>query len=84
MNDAVIKKIAVAFGLFALTLVALGSWLNGARVSTSFIRGIESFLVMGFLAWGVGKLILDRYLDQIEPPQEESKPVKGEQLNQSV
>ncbi len=83
MNDAVIKKIAVAFGLFALSLVSLGSWLNGARISTSFIRGIESFLVMGFLAWGVGKLILARFLNQMEPPQE-AKPSKGEQVNQSV
>jgi len=82
MNDAGIKKIAVAFGLFSLILVFMGSWLNGARVSTSFIRGIESFLVFGFLAWGVGRVILPRFLNQQEPPQE-TKPRKGEQLNQT-
>ena len=83
MNDAIINKIAVACGLFSLTLVFLGSWLYGARLETSFIRGIESFLILGFLAWCVGKIIRARFLNQT-PPSQEAKPPKGEQLNQSV
>lgn len=83
MNDAIINKIAVACGLFSLTLVFLGSWLYGARLGTSFIRGIESFLVLGFLAWCVGKIIQVRFLNQTPPPQE-AEPPKGEHLNQSA
>jgi hypothetical protein len=83
MNDSILNKIAVAFGLFSLALVFFGSLLNGARLSTSFIRGIESFLILGFLAWGVGKVIWVRFLNQTTPP-EEAKPPKGEQINQSV
>jgi len=83
MNDSILNKIAVAFGLLSLALVFFGSLLNGARLSTSFIRGIESFLILGFLAWGVGKVIWVRFLNQTMPP-EEVKPPKGEQINQSV
>lgn len=83
MNNDGLKKIAVACALFSLFLVFLGSWANGARVSTSLIRGLESFLVFGFMAWGVGQMILARFLNQQEPPQE-VKPRKGEQLDQSV
>lgn len=83
MNDTIINKIAVACGLFSLTLVFLGSWLYGARLGTSFIRGIESFLILGFLAWCVGKIIQVRFLNQMPPPQE-AEPPKGEHLNQSA
>lgn len=82
MNDAIINKIAVAVGLFSLALVFLGSWLYGARLGTSFIRGIESFLVLGFLAWCVGKIVRVRFLNQT-PPQEDEPP-KGEHINQSA
>ena len=42
---------AAGFALFSFGVLALGSLLNGARLFTAFIRGIESGVTFGVLAW---------------------------------
>ncbi len=81
MNDLSVKKVALFFALFAFTLLCIGSLINGARVTTSIIRGGEGFLIFGLLAWGVGKRLLAKQSadpEPVSPPQDE--PV-GENLD---
>ncbi len=51
MSRTSIKKISVVAGLFAFTLIFFGSWVYGARLFSSFIRGLEGFAVFGLLTW---------------------------------
>ncbi len=51
MNRASIKKISVVAGLFSFTLIFFGSWIYGARIISSFFRGVEGFVVFGLLTW---------------------------------
>jgi len=51
MSRTSIKKFSVVAGLLSFTLIFFGSWLYGARVSASFIRGVEGFVVFGLLTW---------------------------------
>ncbi len=51
MSRWAVKKFAVAAGLVSFTLVFFGSWFYGARVWSSFFRGLEGFVVFGSLAW---------------------------------
>lgn len=51
MTRTTIKKFTVAAGLAAFTLMLFGSLAYGARFSSSFIRGVEGFIVFGLLAW---------------------------------
>ncbi|NIQ01862.1 MAG: hypothetical protein GWM98_16880 [Nitrospinaceae bacterium] len=38
-------------GLLAFTLVFFGSWVFGARILSSFFRGLEAFALFGAVAW---------------------------------
>ena len=51
MNRLIIKKISVAAGLFSFTLIFFGSWIFGARIVSSFLRGLEGFVLFGLLTW---------------------------------
>ncbi len=51
MSRWAVKKFAVTAGLISFTLVFFGSWYYGARVWSSFFRGLEGFVVFGSLAW---------------------------------
>ena len=41
----------MAAGLLSFTLIFFGSWFYGARILSSFFRGVEGFMVFGLLAW---------------------------------
>ena len=51
MSRTSIKKISVVAGLFSFMLIFFGSWLYGARVFSSFFRGLEGFAIFGLLTW---------------------------------
>jgi len=51
MSRWAVKRFAVAAGLVSFTLVFFGSWFYGARIWSSFFRGLEGFVVFGSLAW---------------------------------
>jgi len=76
MSLTSIKKISVMAGLLSFTLIFFGSWFYGARVFSSFIRGVEGFAIFGLLTW----LILRGW---IALNSEEDKD-KGVNLDQTV
>lgn len=51
MSRISIKKFSVVAGLLSFTLIFFGSWLYGARVFSSFFRGLEGFAIFGVLTW---------------------------------
>lgn len=51
MSRTSIKKFSVAAGLFSFTLIFFGSWIYGARILSSFLRGLEGFAIFGLLTW---------------------------------
>ena len=51
MSRISIKKYSVAAGLFSFTLIFFGSWIYDARIFSSFIRGVEGFVIFGLLTW---------------------------------
>ena len=51
MSRASIKKFSVVAGLLSFTLIFFGSWLYGARIFSSFIRGVEGFALFSLLTW---------------------------------
>jgi len=76
MSLTSIKKYSVVAGLLSFTLIFFGSWLYGARVFSSFVRGVEGFAVFGLLTW----LILRGW---VALNSEEDKD-KGVNLDQTV
>ncbi len=80
MSQMSIKKFSVAAGLFAFALLFFGSWIYGARIFSSFIRGLEGFAIFGLLTW----LILQGWaaLKSKENPEEDKG--KGINLDQTA
>jgi hypothetical protein len=76
MSLTSIKKYSVVAGLLSFTLIFFGSWLYGARVFSSFVRGVEGFAIFSLLTW----LILRGW---IALNSEEDKD-KGVNLDQTV
>ncbi|MDH5458762.1 MAG: hypothetical protein OEY26_08615 [Nitrospinota bacterium] len=76
MSLTSIKKYSVVAGLLSFTLIFFGSLLYGARIFSSFVRGVEGFAIFGLLAW----LILRGWLALNS---EEDKD-KGVNLDQTV
>jgi len=58
MTSLTAKKIAVGFALLSFAVLVFGSLLNGARIVTAFVRGVEAGLVFGLLAWALSFLLL--------------------------
>lgn len=51
MSRTSINKFSVVAGLLSFTLIFFGSWVNEARILSSFIRGVEGFAIFGLLTW---------------------------------
>lgn len=83
MTDDVVKKIAAAFGTFAFTVLAAGSWLMGAWPMSALIRGVEGFVVFGALTWCVCRLLQDR-IDFSETHHMDDEESKGSHLDETV
>lgn len=83
MNAATVKKLALAFSLLSFTILMVGSLLNGARILSSFIRGIEAGLLFGLLAWGLGSMLVDKP-EPIIVMQDEEEKDKGTELDKTV
>lgn len=82
MSRTAIKKISVAAGLFAFTLIFFGSWIYEARIWSSFIRGLEGFALFSLLAW----LVLRAWaaLNSEESPEKDPNKDKGVNLDQTA
>lgn len=79
-----IKKAALTFAVFAFCLLAIGSWLNGARVFVSFVRGIEAFCVFGLLSYGFGYFFLLKETKGLGSGSRKKKKQKGINLDQTA
>jgi len=71
MTKFQIKKMAVSFSLLSFAVLAFGSVLSGARLTTAFIRGIEAALLFGGVAWALGALIMQDTEDKLQEKEEE-------------
>ena len=82
MNRTSIKKFSVVAGLFSFALIFFGSWIYGARVFSSFFRGLEGFAIFGLLTW----LILRGWavLKSEERLGEDKDKSKGSNLDQTA
>ena len=59
MNGAIINKWAMGLAIFAFGFLSIGSFLFGATVTTSALRGLGGGVLFGALLWLVGFLISD-------------------------
>ena len=86
MNPITIKKLAIAFGLLAFAILAIGSVLMGSRVITGVIRGGLGALIFGGLVWGFANLFLQEDEDTSTQDMNTSDddPDKGNQLDQTA
>ena len=81
MRRTSIKKFSVVAGLFSFTLIFFGSWIYGARIFSSFFRGVEGFAIFGLLTW----LILRGWAAmKSEERLGEGKDKKGVNLDQTA
>ena len=80
MSRTSIKKFSVVAGLFSFALIFFGSWIYGARISSSFFRGLEGFAIFGLLAW----LVLQGWAAMKSKEHLEEGKDKGVNLDQTV
>ena len=78
MSRISIKKFSVAAGLFSFSLIFFGSWIYGARVISSFFRGLEGFVIFSLLTW----LILRGWSSM--KPKDHLEESKGVNLDQTA
>ena len=57
MNGAIINKWAMGLAVFSFGFLSIGSFLFGATVTTSVLRGLGGGVLFGTLLWLVGLLI---------------------------
>ena len=57
MNGDIINKWAMGLAIFAFGFLSIGSFLFGATVTTSVLRGLGGGVLFGALLWLVGFLI---------------------------
>ena len=57
MNGDIINKWAMGVAIFAFGFLSIGSFLFGATVTTSVLRGLGGGVLFGALLWLVGFLI---------------------------
>ncbi|MFQ5672368.1 MAG: hypothetical protein ACE5G9_04685 [Nitrospinales bacterium] len=79
MTSLTARKIATGFALLSFAVLAFGSLLNGARIVTSLVRGVEAGLVFGLLAWALSFLLLKEEEDGKEDAESDNNQ-KGQNL----
>jgi len=84
MTEFQLKKAALCFAVLAFCLLALGSWLSGARILISFFRGVEAFCVFGLLAYGLGYVFLLKKGKGRDGKSKKRKKKKGVHLDQTA
>lgn len=84
MTELMIRKMALAFALFSFGLVAIGSFLFGARMLSSLVRGTEAAAVFGSLAWGLGLFMEEKEGEGPGSADDGKAPQKGTNLDQTA
>ena len=57
MNGVIVNKWAMGLAVFSFGFLSIGSFLFGATVTTSVLRGLGGGVLFGALLWLVGLLI---------------------------
>ena len=57
MNGDIVNKWAIGLAVFSFGFLSIGSFLFGATVTTSVLRGLGGGVLFGALLWLVGLLI---------------------------
>ncbi len=84
MTEFQLKKMALTLAVFAFCLLTFGSWLNGARIVTSFVRGVEGFCIFGLLFYVFGSLFFVKRNNLLAGKKKRKKKQKGVNLDQTA
>ena len=57
MNDIIVNRWAMGLAIFSFGFLSIGSFLFGATVTTSVLRGLGGGVLFGALLWLVGLLV---------------------------
>ena len=79
MNGAIINKWAMGLAVFSFGFLSIGSFLFGATVTTSVLRGLGGGVLFGALLWLVGLLI-----NEEEDPTSDDVEEEGDTDRESV
>ena len=87
MNGAIINKWAIGLAVFSFGFLSIGSFLFGATVTTSALRGLGGGVLFAALLWLVGLLINEEEYptgDDIGDDVEEEGDTDQESTQESV
>ena len=59
MNDTIINKWAMGLAIFSFGFLSIGSFLFGATVTTSALRGLGGGVLFGASLWLTGLLVIE-------------------------
>ena len=79
MNGDIVNKWAMGLAVFSFGFLSIGSFLFGATVTTSVLRGIGGGVLFGALLWLVGLLI-----NEEENPTSDDVEEEGDTDRESV
>jgi len=79
MNGDIINKWAMGLAVFSFGFLSIGSFLFGATVTTSVLRGLGGGVLFGALLWLVGLLI-----NEEEDPTSDDVEEEGDTDRESV
>ena len=76
MNDTIVNKWAMGLAIFSFGFLSIGSFLFGATVTTSALRGLGGGVLFGASLWLTGLLVIE------EKSATEDDPEVNEDLGQ--
>jgi len=79
MNGDIVNKWAMGLAVFSFGFLSIGSFLFGATVTTSVLRGLGGGVLFGALLWLVGLLI-----NEEEDPTSDDVEEEGDTDRESV
>ena len=63
MNDTIINKWAMGLAIFSFGFLSIGSFLFGATVTTSALRGLGGGVLFGASLWLTGLLVIEEKIE---------------------
>ena len=70
MNGDIVNKWAIGLAVFSFGFLSIGSFLFGATVTTSVLRGLGGGVIFGTLLWLMG-FLFNEEKDTVEDDSEE-------------
>ena len=82
MNDTIINKWSMGLAVFSFGFLSIGSFLFGATVMTSILRGLGGGVLFGTSLWLTGLLVIEEKDEMEEKDAMEDDPGVDEDLGQ--